>query len=91
MAIWYNLWPFWYSLLSFGIFFPIWNVWTKKNLATLQLIRDWSFFFFKKSVNKRARFFRDNGPSLVVMPSRVTWSQSYDLRIYLPTTTMAAL
>jgi hypothetical protein len=28
MAIWYSLW-------SFVIFFPIWNVWTKKNLATL--------------------------------------------------------
>jgi hypothetical protein len=24
-----------YSLWSFGIFFPIWYVWTKKNLATL--------------------------------------------------------
>jgi hypothetical protein len=45
---WYVLWPFvifyghcvyftafWSSLWSFGIFFPIWNVWTKKNLATL--------------------------------------------------------
>jgi hypothetical protein len=28
MAIWYSLW-------SFGIFFPIWYVWSKKNLATL--------------------------------------------------------
>jgi hypothetical protein len=28
MAVWYSLW-------SFVIFFPIWNVWTKKNLATL--------------------------------------------------------
>jgi hypothetical protein len=36
MAIWYNLWPFGIgSLWSFGIVFPIWNVWTKKNLATL--------------------------------------------------------
>jgi hypothetical protein len=25
----------WYSLWSFGIFFPFWYVWTKKNLATL--------------------------------------------------------
>jgi hypothetical protein len=25
---------FWYSLLSFGIFFTFWYVWTKKNLAT---------------------------------------------------------
>jgi hypothetical protein len=25
----------WYSLWSFGIYFPIWYVWTKKNLATL--------------------------------------------------------
>jgi hypothetical protein len=28
MAIWYNFWPF-------GIFFPFWYVWIKKNLATL--------------------------------------------------------
>jgi hypothetical protein len=28
MAIWYSLW-------SFGIFFPFWYVWTNKNLATL--------------------------------------------------------
>jgi hypothetical protein len=26
-AIWYNLWPF-------GIIFPFWYVWAKKNLAT---------------------------------------------------------
>jgi hypothetical protein len=26
----------WYSLRSFGIFFPFWYVWTKKNLATLR-------------------------------------------------------
>jgi hypothetical protein len=25
----------WYSLSSFGIFFPFWYVWTEKNLATL--------------------------------------------------------
>jgi hypothetical protein len=30
MAVWYCLW-------SFVIFFPIWNVSTKKNLATLAL------------------------------------------------------
>jgi hypothetical protein len=28
MAIWCSLW-------SFGIFFPFWYFWTKKNLATL--------------------------------------------------------
>jgi hypothetical protein len=28
MAVWYSLW-------SFGIFFPFWYVWTMKNLATL--------------------------------------------------------
>jgi hypothetical protein len=28
----------WYSLWSFVVFFPIWNVWTKKNLATLLAI-----------------------------------------------------
>jgi hypothetical protein len=26
---------FWYSLWSLGIFFPVWYVWTKKNLAAL--------------------------------------------------------
>jgi hypothetical protein len=35
MAIWYNSWPFVCSLWSFVIFFPIWYVWTKRNLATL--------------------------------------------------------
>jgi hypothetical protein len=34
LAVWYSLW-------SFGIFFPIWYVWTKKNRATLVwLIQD---------------------------------------------------
>jgi hypothetical protein len=28
MTVWYRLW-------SFGILFPFWYVWTKKNLATL--------------------------------------------------------
>jgi hypothetical protein len=28
MAVWYSLW-------SFGIFFPFWYIWTKKNLATV--------------------------------------------------------
>jgi hypothetical protein len=28
MTVWNGLW-------SFGIFFPFWYVWTKKNLATL--------------------------------------------------------
>jgi hypothetical protein len=28
----------WYSLYSFGIFFPFWYVWTKKNLATLDFV-----------------------------------------------------
>jgi hypothetical protein len=38
MAIWYNLWPFWYSLWSLVIFFPFWYVWTKKNLATRYVV-----------------------------------------------------
>jgi hypothetical protein len=29
------VWPFCYKLWSFGIFFPLWYVWTKKYLATL--------------------------------------------------------
>jgi hypothetical protein len=31
------IWPVWYSLWSFGIFFAFWYVWTKKNLATMVL------------------------------------------------------
>jgi hypothetical protein len=30
----------WYSLWSFGIFFPFWHISTKKNLATLLRMRD---------------------------------------------------
>jgi hypothetical protein len=44
----HNLWPFGivFGNLSFGIFFPFWFVWTKKNLATLvfTLIRHNIFF-----------------------------------------------
>jgi hypothetical protein len=35
MAIWCYLLQFGIVLWSFGIFFPFWYVWTKKNLATL--------------------------------------------------------
>jgi hypothetical protein len=43
MAIWYNLWPFGIIYVQLVCivcshllyFFPIWYVWTKKNLATL--------------------------------------------------------
>jgi hypothetical protein len=39
-TIWYNIWLFGKcSLWSFGIFFPLWYFWTKKNLATLAIIR----------------------------------------------------
>jgi hypothetical protein len=35
-AIWYTYFmAFWYNLCRFGIFFLIWYVWIKKNLATL--------------------------------------------------------
>jgi hypothetical protein len=34
MAIWYNNMAICYNLLSFGIFFPFWYVWSKENLAT---------------------------------------------------------
>jgi hypothetical protein len=35
--IWYNLcMAVGYGMWSFGIFLPIWYVWTKKNLATLK-------------------------------------------------------
>jgi hypothetical protein len=33
MGIWYNLWPVGIVCGHFGIFFTIWYVWTKKNLA----------------------------------------------------------
>jgi hypothetical protein len=36
MTNWCNIcMTIWYSLWSFGIHFPFWYVWTKKNLATL--------------------------------------------------------
>jgi hypothetical protein len=35
MAIRYNLWPFGIVCGHLVYFSPIWNVWTKKNLATL--------------------------------------------------------
>jgi hypothetical protein len=38
MAVWYSLWPF-------GIVFPIWYVWAKKNLATLVLDTDVCIFY----------------------------------------------
>jgi hypothetical protein len=36
MAIWYNLWPFGIVCGHLLYFSPIWNVRTKKNLATLR-------------------------------------------------------
>jgi hypothetical protein len=35
MAVWYNLWPSGIVCGHLLYFFPIWYVWTKKNLATL--------------------------------------------------------
>jgi hypothetical protein len=37
------LMPIWYNLWQFGIFFPIWYVGTKKNLATLMPTRLFQF------------------------------------------------
>jgi c-di-AMP phosphodiesterase-like protein len=53
----------WYSLLSFGIFFPCWYVWTEKNLATLaDKLVDWEknlhpdiFFSRRFIVQKKAQ------------------------------------
>jgi hypothetical protein len=43
-AIWYILWPFCIVCGHMvGILFPIWYVWTKKNLATLQIGRIFAF------------------------------------------------
>jgi hypothetical protein len=33
MIIWYKM-----AVLSFGILLPFWYIWTKKNLATLQML-----------------------------------------------------
>jgi hypothetical protein len=38
MSIWYNLWPFDIVCGHLLYIFPIWYVWTKKNLATLELM-----------------------------------------------------
>jgi hypothetical protein len=51
MAFWYNLW-------SFGIFFPIWYVWTKKNLATLETETIVTKLWTKKSENDDEISFR---------------------------------
>jgi hypothetical protein len=50
-ATWYNLQPFGIVCGSFGVFFPFWYVWTKKNLATLlSLTGVFEYFFlFTKS------------------------------------------
>jgi hypothetical protein len=40
MAAWYSLWPF-------GIFFQVWYVWTKKNLATLDVFPASKSYAFK--------------------------------------------
>jgi hypothetical protein len=39
MAIWYNSWPFGNVVVICFIFFSIWYVWMKKNLATLDSTR----------------------------------------------------
>jgi hypothetical protein len=58
MAICYNLWPFGIVCVHLLYFFPIWNVWTKKNLATLvssfMFCPVWTFFknrFFRQVSN----------------------------------------
>jgi hypothetical protein len=71
---WYIFWPFvifyghcvyftafWSSLWYFGIFFPIWNVWTKKNLATLVCER-FSRFWWNAAHCARASRFRPLRP-----------------------------
>jgi hypothetical protein len=58
MAIWYILW-------SLVIFSPIWNVWTKKNLATLAWRTFQIHFMERKPFEMDSADFR-------------TWSQSYD-------------
>jgi hypothetical protein len=55
MAVWYSLW-------SFGIFFPFWNVLTKKNLATLD-----GWFVSKLTAASKAVFSR-RAPTQPVNP-----------------------
>jgi hypothetical protein len=38
MTIWNNSRPFGIVCGHFGIFFPLWYVWTEKNLATLGMV-----------------------------------------------------
>jgi hypothetical protein len=62
MAILYNVWPVGIpSLGSFDIFFPIWNVWTKTNLATLFLC-----IFIRKTVQYLSgKFFSEKASSII--------------------------
>jgi hypothetical protein len=54
MDIWYNVWPFGFCLWSFGIFFPFWYVWTKKNLAFLWTRSvGWFCSFFPRGTRRR--------------------------------------
>jgi hypothetical protein len=49
----------WYSLWSFGIFFPFWYVSTKKNLATL--VRTTEIFARGQFCSARARALKKTG------------------------------
>jgi hypothetical protein len=65
-AIQNNLWQFGIcSLCSFGIFFPIWNVWTKKNLATLGLTRG------SKNFPNRAQYWVRPGTFWHILPQHL--------------------
>jgi hypothetical protein len=50
VVIFYDHWDYfsfiWYDLNPFGIFFALWYVWAKKNLATLTLMTNISQFSF---------------------------------------------
>jgi hypothetical protein len=52
MAVWYSLW-------SFGILFPIWYVWTKKNLATL-VGGDAFSQIWRETIRTKKKHFRGN-------------------------------
>jgi hypothetical protein len=55
-AVGYNLWPFWYSLWSFSIFFPIWYVWTKKKFGNPARVAVFKRVFIPTGTTEAQRF-----------------------------------
>jgi hypothetical protein len=65
MAVWYSLW-------SFGIFFPFWYVWTYKNLATLVFNSIYLTNSFSNSKQFRLLLCNDNCKILfIILPEPI--------------------